>query len=299
MDSGRELGRLFKAGEIIFRQGDPARCLYVIQKGEVEIFMESEFGSNHLTVRKKGEIFGEISLFACRSRFATARAVVNSRILTVDENSFIAKLHQDPSLAYRLIRQMAQRIYDQDHEMMRGYHDEGRRAQDAMGFASFIDLQIMIEEEFKRSRRLWQNMAYVLIDIDDFDALDERYGSSAGSSLLQSLAVILRQHLRRRDLIGRFGADSFGLLLYEMDGIAAVKLMEKVRHAFNALWSQEEEENAIQATFSCGIATFPEHDHPVKLSKAAFKALVQSRKEGKNRVILANPGERDGQDQRA
>ncbi len=290
-DNGRELGRVYEEGEVIFRQGDPARCLYVIQKGKVEIFMESEYGSNHLTTLKKGDVFGEISLFAGKARFATARTLQKSRILTIDENNFIAKLHQDPSLAFRLIRKMANRIYDQDHELMRGYFDETQRSQQAVGFASYIDLQILIEEESKRSRRLWQTMAYVLLDIDDFDLLSERYGHSAGESLLQSLAEILREHLRRRDLIGRFGSDRFGLLLYEGDGQAAVRVMEKVRQSFNTLWAKEGDDS-MRATFSCGIATFPEYEDPTKLSKAAYRALVSSKKEGKNRVVLADPPDR-------
>ena len=180
VDENRELGKSYQEGEIVFRQGDPARCLYVIQKGRVEIFMESEYGSNHLTTLGKGDVFGEVSLFAGKSRFATARTLDKSRILTIDEKSFVAKLHRDPSLAFRVIRKMAIRIYDQDHELMRGYYDESQRSQEARGFTSYINLQILIEEEFKRARRLWQTMAYVLLDIDEFDQLSERFGVSAG-----------------------------------------------------------------------------------------------------------------------
>ncbi|MBF0126649.1 MAG: GGDEF domain-containing protein [Magnetococcales bacterium] len=287
MKGGRELGRRFLPGETIFLQGDPARTMYVIQQGRVEIVMESEFGPRHLNTLNEGEIFGEISLFANKARIATARAVTDVRALQLDEKTFLNRLHQDPSLAYRLIRKLAQRIYEQDHELMRD-HATAVESCPISGFSSYIDLATFLDGEVKRARRLKQTMAFALLDIDDFEAVTERFGQEAGERVLQQLALLLREHLRRTDVAGRFGRSRFGLLLYETDGSAAVLVSEKVRLAFSELRFTAGEER-FRCTLACGVAIFPEHNRSLTLNQATYRALLRA-KAYTNCVILAEPG---------
>ncbi|MBF0159188.1 MAG: cyclic nucleotide-binding domain-containing protein [Magnetococcales bacterium] len=117
MGTKRDLGHHYPAGAIIFSPGDVADCLYVVQKGRVEIVIQTDRGENRLTAPGPGEMFGASSLFtADKVRFTTARVLEDAHILKVDERTLISRLHQDPSLAFRLIRRMAQRIYDLDHQ---------------------------------------------------------------------------------------------------------------------------------------------------------------------------------------
>ncbi|MBF0453878.1 MAG: cyclic nucleotide-binding domain-containing protein [Magnetococcales bacterium] len=289
MKSTRDLGAHFSEGEEIFKQGDSADCMYVVQKGKVEIVMETEFGANRLIIKKKGDIFGEISLFSCKSRFATARALTDCVVLKVDEHAFITKLHQDPSLAFRTIQGMARRIYEQDHILMSGFFHEDEPCCDVTGFTSYIDLALFLDGEVKRARRLMQTMAFAIIDMDGYGKLCQQHGVELAESLLKSLAGILRTQMLRGDVVGRFGEDRFGVLLYESDGAASTKVMEKVRLSFKRFVASLEVKG-LEATFSCGIAIYPEHDLSAKLSKAAFKALTQGKMEGKDRIVLASPG---------
>lgn len=283
-----ELGTRFKRGEVVFRSGDPADCMYVVQQGRIEIAMESELGSTRLSVRKKGEFFGETSMLACKTRFATARALKDSRVLKLDEKTFLAKLHQDPSLAFRTIQQMAKRIYDQDHALMRGFSQQSRSCCEVTGFASYIDLAAFLDGEVRRAGRLRQTMAFAIIDIDNFKAIIETHGPGVGESTLRALSAILQEHLRGSDIVGRFGDDRFGVLLYEADGPTAVKVMEMVRSAFADHWF-EAELDGIEPTFTCGIAVYPEHDKSVRLNKMAYKTLIEGKIAGKNRIVLAPP----------
>ncbi len=283
----RELGKLFNREAIIFRQGDPAECMYVVQKGEVEMLVESEYGSKRLALLHNGDVFGEVSLFAGKARFATARAVQDTWVITLDEKAFLARLHQDPSLAYHMIRQMAHRIYEQDHQLMRGYYDEENRAHDIAGFVSYIDLVALLEKELNRAKRLWQPLSFAIIDIDDFDTLQTRYGEVIGEDLLSSLGGTITGVLRRQDVAGRFGEDQFGLLLYETDGQAAVQVLEKVKRSFLNLWGRLEHPD-IAATFSCGISCYPDYGNVAQLSKAAHKALNKGKQSG-NQIMLADP----------
>ncbi|MEO5363671.1 MAG: GGDEF domain-containing protein [Magnetococcus sp. DMHC-8] len=283
----RELGKLFKQGEIIFRQGEPAECMYVVQKGEVELVVESEYGFKQLAVLRSGDVFGEVALFAEKARFATARAVQDTWVVTLDEKAFVGRLHQDPSLAFHMIRQMAHRIYEQDHLLMRGYFDEEHRAHNVPGFVSYIDLVALVEKEMTRAKRLWQALSFAIIDIDHFDALRAQFGAVIGEDLLTALGNTIKGVLRRQDVVGRFGDDQFGLLLYETDGQAAVRVLDKVRRSFLNLWGRVEHPEIV-ATFSCGIACYPDHVGLAQLHKAAHKALSDSKKAG-NQIMLAPP----------
>ena len=296
MKDKRALGKSYRSGETIFRQGDAAGQMYVVVQGRVEIVVESAFGTSHLVTLCKGDVFGHISLFAGKSRFGTARVVVeNTRVITLDEKNFVTKLHRDPSLAFRMIRNMAQRIYDQDHELMHGYYDAEKRYRDFLGFQSYIDLAALVELEVERARRLWQTLTLIILHIDGFKEYCEKYGEKFGDQLLNAVADVLEEVLRRRDLIGRYGEARFGILLYEADGSAAVRVMEKVRQLFAGL-SHEVDGSQVQATVSCGVASFPEYLLATKLSKAAFAALMTGKREGKDRVVLAHPDRVLGED---
>lgn len=107
-----DLGRLYKDGEIIVREGDSGDCMYVVQKGRVDILTKS--GDREVVLRSLGrnDFFGEMALFERDLRTSTARAVGDARILTVDRRTFLRGISEDPSLALRMVRIMSHRIKD-------------------------------------------------------------------------------------------------------------------------------------------------------------------------------------------
>ncbi|GAG74753.1 unnamed protein product [marine sediment metagenome] len=109
MDTG-SLGKIYIDGDIIIRQGDTGDCMYVIQEGEVEILLEDGENEVHLATRKEGDFFGEMALFDREVRSATVRAQDNVRILTVDKKNLLGRIHKDPSMAFRLLETMSNRI---------------------------------------------------------------------------------------------------------------------------------------------------------------------------------------------
>jgi len=106
------LGREYKAGEIIFRQGDAGNCMFVIQKGEVEALAESVGRQLRLRTMGPNEFFGEMALFEKEVRTATIRAIQPTRILTIDKKNFLGGVHEDPSLSFRILQMMSHRIRD-------------------------------------------------------------------------------------------------------------------------------------------------------------------------------------------
>lgn len=114
------LGKVYKPGEIIVRQGDAGDCMYVVQSGKVEVIKEKDGKEVRLAELVEGDFFGEMALLEKGAvRSATVRPVGEVRVLSVDKKMFLRKIHDDPSLAFRVMQKMAGRIRELNNEMMR------------------------------------------------------------------------------------------------------------------------------------------------------------------------------------
>jgi CRP/FNR family transcriptional regulator, cyclic AMP receptor protein len=105
-----KLGRVYHDGECIVQQGDTGDCMYVVQSGEVEVVRRSGGREYCLALLGTGEFFGEMALVERDVRTASVRAVGDVYVLTLDKSSFLRQVHEDPSLAFRLLEKMSQRV---------------------------------------------------------------------------------------------------------------------------------------------------------------------------------------------
>jgi CRP-like cAMP-binding protein len=113
------LGKVYRDGENIVHQGDVGDCMYVIQTGQAEAIQEREGKEVRLAVLGEGDVFGEMALFERMPRSATVRALGDVRVLTIDKKTFLRRVHEDPSLAFRILQKMSYRIRELDTELVR------------------------------------------------------------------------------------------------------------------------------------------------------------------------------------
>ena len=120
------LGKEYKEGEVIFHQGDIGNTMFVIQDGEVEAV--AEFNGEEYRLRSMGpnEFFGEMALFEKEVRTATIRAIRPTRVLTIDKKNFLGGIHEDPSLAFRIVETMSHRIRDLT-DRLATYEEDGQQ----------------------------------------------------------------------------------------------------------------------------------------------------------------------------
>lgn len=107
-----DLGRQYADGEVIVRQGERGDCMYVVQSGQVEAVAEVNGREVHVRTLGSSDFFGEMSLLATEVRSCTIRALGNARVLTIDKKGFLKGIQEDPSLAFRVLQVMAERIHD-------------------------------------------------------------------------------------------------------------------------------------------------------------------------------------------
>ncbi len=112
------LGKECEGGEIIVQEGEKGDCMYVIQEGEVEVVLVRDDRIVRLAVLGEGDFFGEMAIFEHEVRAATVRALGKVRLLTIDQKTFLRRIQQDPSLAFRIVETMSHRIRHMDEEMV-------------------------------------------------------------------------------------------------------------------------------------------------------------------------------------
>lgn len=100
----------FKAGTVLFEEGQPGDHMYVITHGEVEIRRNVGETERVLAVLPAGEFFGEMAILNARPRSATAVVRIDSRLLVIAGNTFEAMLRARPEIAMRIIKALASRL---------------------------------------------------------------------------------------------------------------------------------------------------------------------------------------------
>ena len=108
--ANQSLGKVYQNGEVIIKQGSSGDCLYVIQKGKVDVIKENGDQEVKLTELGYSEFFGEMGLFEKDVRSCTVRAQGEAVVLTLDKKNFYQTIKKDPFLAFRLLEMMSHRL---------------------------------------------------------------------------------------------------------------------------------------------------------------------------------------------
>ena len=143
--------------------------------------------------------------------------------------------------------------------------------------------------EFGRVNRFGGALALILADLDDFKAINDRYGHQAGDDVLRAFADVLRDAVREIDVPARYGGEEFAVLLPGTDLPGAEHLAERIREDL-AETEVETSAGMIPVTASFGVAAFPDNKSEPALLAAADRALYEAKRLGKNRVIADDEG---------
>lgn len=156
------------------------------------------------------------------------------------------------------------------------------------GLLNHTSFRSTLIQEVNRCRRQNARLAVAMLDIDLFKQVNDTYGHAAGDNVLKSLSRLLKQRLRRSDIIGRYGGEEFVALLLDVDADRAYRIMDEIRQHFSEIEHFATRSGSLHVTFSCGIATYPEITDPKLLSDAADQALYAAKAAGRNRIVIAH-----------
>lgn len=141
--------------------------------------------------------------------------------------------------------------------------------------------------DFERERRAERELALLVMDVDEFKAINDLYGHEVGDEVLRQIAARCSGVVRSIDLVARIGGEEFAVLLPEADEASAVPVAERLRNTI-ADRPFETSGGPLEVTATIGVAV-RDHTHTnlADLMRWADRALYEGKRTGKNRVVIA------------
>ncbi|MEB2346407.1 MAG: diguanylate cyclase [Deltaproteobacteria bacterium] len=206
-----------------------------------------------------------------------------------DEIGLLTRTFND--MARRLRRNRAE--IEQHHRQLREQNEQLQQANEVLEQLSITDgltklhnhryFQETLTREIKRVSRTGETLALLLIDIDDFKALNDRLGHAAGDAVLVRIARILNESVRESDVLARYGGEEFVVLAPGTDLEGVAYLAEKVRTAVaEALFGLDPAGEPMRVTVSIGVAEYAGDRRA--FFDVADRALYRAKAAGKNCV---------------
>ena len=138
--------------------------------------------------------------------------------------------------------------------------------------------------EWRRAERVGDPLALILLDIDDFKAINDGHGHQAGDEVLRKVGEVLAASVRQVDLAARYGGEEFAVVVPETELDGALELAERLRKALENEVIELENGTRMSVTASFGAAVKGDLPGGEKLVAAADEALYEAKRAGKNRV---------------
>ena len=143
-------------------------------------------------------------------------------------------------------------------------------------------LENIVCSEILRFLRYNRPLSIMILDIDNFKAVNDTYGHLAGDRVLISVSDVLKNFVRKTDVSGRWGGEEFMVICPETDCEGGKTLAECLRKKIEEL----EVDEAGKVTISIGLTSYKKEDDEISFVKRADNALYHAKTSGKNRVVV-------------
>ncbi|MBU2455396.1 MAG: diguanylate cyclase [Proteobacteria bacterium] len=139
-----------------------------------------------------------------------------------------------------------------------------------------------LKDEITKAQSNNTNLSFLMIDLDSFKQVNDKYGHDTGDTVLQEIASMIIDNVRGNAIPCRYGGEEFCIIYPDTDLAAAVKNSEKIKRFCSA---KPISKHKIYQTISGGVSSFPETSSPEDLVADADNCLYKAKKAGKNRII--------------
>jgi diguanylate cyclase (GGDEF)-like protein/PAS domain S-box-containing protein len=157
------------------------------------------------------------------------------------------------------------------------------------GLANRRSMETALRREVHRSTRRGTKLGIVMLDLDHFKDVNDKFGHEAGDAALREVGAFLARSCRGEDVVCRFGGEEFLLVLPDCSLQDVVARAEEIRNGIGDLVVEHRGRRLRNLTASVGVALCPEHgSSPEAIVRAADAALYRSKDLGRNRVTVSS-----------
>jgi diguanylate cyclase len=139
--------------------------------------------------------------------------------------------------------------------------------------------------EFARWQRQGGTITIAAWDVDDFKAINDEFGHTAGDKVLRILGQHMARSVRGSDFLARYGGEEFVMIIIGMDSEQALKACNRIRSGIQGI-ALHFRDKPVTVTASCGITTFLMGDTPETAFERADSALYEAKNAGRNRCVV-------------
>jgi diguanylate cyclase (GGDEF)-like protein len=151
-----------------------------------------------------------------------------------------------------------------------------------------------LRELINRANRYKEDFSLVMLDIDNFKRVNDRYGHLTGDEVLEKIAALIRRNIRDTDIVGRYGGEEFIIILPHTNLSSAWVIAERIRSIIEKAEMKDPAGNVFAVTVSQGLSNWERGEDADSLISCCDEALYKAKGKGRNRVqILLGPSLRD------
>ncbi len=281
--------RRLNAGDVLFHPGQANWTVYLVLAGRLRIHLNSMNGEP-LAILGPGESVGELSVIDRQPATAYAVADEDCRLLAMDEDILWSLVHSSHAVACNLLYTLVKRLRHTDAVVSGEIcldHEERRFGNvDALtGLPNREWFTELLQRQCHRAHYSGKPLSLLLIDIDGFREFIDRHGRRCGDRVLYAMAAILNRHLRPAEIIARWGADQFFILLPDTDmetarGIA-VRIFKIIAQATPVMAAGKV---VNHPSVSIGVARIKADQDADSLLAEAEAAVARAKESGGNSV---------------
>ncbi len=290
--------RIYKKDEIISSYNEAAKEAFIVLKGKIfsTLNLPGDIERKHGEYGP-GDVFSEGSLFGYKPPFDTFFAFEISEVLIISEKNIRELIESSPiaaikltsyllSMTIRQLRNSSQFLAD----IVQWGENASRRVitDELTGLYNRAFLDDVLDSFFNISKSNNKPLSLLMLDLDNFREINERYDHETGNKILIELVNLIKNTTSKHGVFARYGGDEYAILLPETDLQKALTIAEQIRKDVEAdNLSKYLSAEKFPVTISIGISSFPDTATDLAVFREkADASLYRAKESGKNKVMF-------------